>query len=145
MTKTALSVRTFQKTCIGLCFALVAIIAVSCGGQKTTVSNDPSAPLYRAQGVDFGSYETAVIQMNDVSTNNNKGVDEVKAAANQSLETWLRQSGIFKGVKNDAVDASGLDVDRQGQGLGQLGQPRRSRHSRHGRRKGDDSHHLQRL
>lgn len=90
--------------------ALIVFVAIGCGGQRTTVTNDPNSPLYRAQGVDFRSYDAAIIDLNDVSTNNNEGVDEVKATAQQSLETWLKQSGIFRAVKNNGEAVEGKAV-----------------------------------
>jgi len=64
------------------------------------VTDNPSSPYFRAAGADFTGYDVAVIDLEEVKTNNDKGVDEVKSAAYQSLETWLRQSGMFKEVKD---------------------------------------------
>jgi len=91
---------------------LIVFVAVGCGGPKLVATNDPSSPLYRAQGVDFHSYDTAIIDLNDISTNNGQGDDEVRATSQQSLETWLKQSGIFKSVKNagDAVEGKAVVV-----------------------------------
>jgi len=99
-----------KKTHLALLVALVVFIAAGCGGRKLTATNDPGSPLYRASGVDFHSYDTAIIDLNEVSTNNGKGDDEVRATAQQSLETWLKQSGIFKSVKNNGEDAEGKAV-----------------------------------
>lgn len=99
-----------SKAHLGWLVALIIFVAVGCGGQKTVATNDPNSPLYHAQGVDFRSYDTAIIDMSDVTTNNNEGVDEVKATAEQSLETWLKQSGIFRSVKDTSDSVSGKAV-----------------------------------
>jgi len=99
-----------EKTRLIWVMAFIVFAAIGCGGQRTTVTQDPSSPLYRAQGVDFRSYDTVIIDLSDVSTNNNEGIDEVKATAQQSLETWLRQSGIFREVKNNGEAVEGKAV-----------------------------------
>lgn len=98
------------KAHLALLAALIVFVAVGCGGRKNVATNDPSSPLYRAAGVDFRTYDTAIIDLNDVSTNNGQGDDEVKATSQQSLETWLKQSGIFKSVKNNGEPVEGKAV-----------------------------------
>lgn len=111
--KKTISARSMTgRTHLAWLIALIVFVAIGCGGQKTTVTHDPNSPLYKADGVDFRSYDVAIIDLNDVSTNNNEGVDEVKASAQQSLETWLKQSSIFRSVKNqgDAVEGKSVII-----------------------------------
>jgi len=98
------------KVHLALLVALVVFIAVGCGGRKYVATNDPSSPLYRASGVDFHKYDTVVIEMNDVTTNNNEGVDEVKMVVEGSLEGKIRQSGIFSSVANTIDGVTGKAV-----------------------------------
>ncbi|MBI5971467.1 MAG: DUF4410 domain-containing protein [Deltaproteobacteria bacterium] len=80
---------------------------VEARGVKVNVTDDPSSHYFRAAGADFTGYDVAVIDIEEVKTNNDKGVDEVKSAAYQSLETWLRQSGMFKEVKDKTEKYTG--------------------------------------
>ncbi|MBI5235372.1 MAG: DUF4410 domain-containing protein [Deltaproteobacteria bacterium] len=97
-----------RKTFVGYTIvAAMIFLLTACGGNKVVVSNSPEAQFYRSSAVDFKSFESALIVLEEISTNNNQGVDEVKAAASQSLETWLRQSGLFKKVTSTEADATG--------------------------------------
>lgn len=96
----------FKKSRVTWMFLAVAVAllfsinAAHAREPKVKVTDNPSSPYFRAAGADFTGYDVAVIDLEEVKTNNDKGVDEVKSAAYQSLETWLRQSGMFKEVKD---------------------------------------------
>lgn len=96
--------KTFMRYTV---VAAMMLLLAACGGGKVVVSSSPEAQFYRSNSVDFKSYESALIVLEEVSTNNNQGVDEVKAVSSQSLETWLRQSGLFKKVTSTEADATG--------------------------------------
>ena len=78
----------------------LSVASAEARGVKVNVTDNPGSPYFRAAGADFSGYDVALIDLEEVKTNNDKGVDEVKSAAYQSLETWLRQSGMFKSVKD---------------------------------------------
>lgn len=122
--------RTFRETSLTVCLALVTLIAVGCR-QKTYVSQDPNAPLYHAQGVDFNSYDTAIVniitnsasltgrRLGDVNATNDDHrsliskdvyIDEINSSATSSLYSWLSRSGYFKEIKDNADNISGKAV-----------------------------------
>lgn len=81
-------------------YSLACILLIITGCARIQVSPDSSSPFYRKDGVDFSSYDTAVIDFEEITTTNDKGVDIVKSMTHQSLQTWLRQSGMFSSVKD---------------------------------------------
>ncbi|MBI5562795.1 MAG: hypothetical protein HY894_08105 [Deltaproteobacteria bacterium] len=99
--------RTFRETTLTVSLALLALIAIGCR-QSTYVSQEnPSAPLYHIQGVDFNSYDTAVIKLDITVSSNGEiyppgSIDERNAQTTYSLNKWLTQAGYFNNIIDSA-------------------------------------------
>ena len=64
--------KTFMRFTV---IAAMTLLLAACGGTKAGVSSSPDAQFYRSSTVDFKSFESALIVLEEVSTNNNQGVD----------------------------------------------------------------------
>jgi hypothetical protein len=77
-----------------------------------TVSNDPTQPVYRKADADFAKYQTVKIHYVSIKTNNNEGVELVRAAFADSIK---HEFGLhFKTVEDGDTAAAGellMDVD----------------------------------
>jgi hypothetical protein len=96
-------------------FALVAgaVALPACGSGSSGVSTtDPAQPYYRNPAADLAATPTLKIHFVSVTTNNNEGVDLVRAAFLDSFKTKLK--GRFTTIAEGESAAAGeavLDVD----------------------------------
>lgn len=92
-----------MKTLFGIICALVLV--TGCASSKVT--NIPSDPLYRADGVDFRVYDSIVFEDGEISTSNGTAVDFVKDNIRKAIEQRLKDNGYSGQLERAKTDVPG--------------------------------------